>query len=160
MKNVSLWISSAIVLLPVGLIAQTAPAPPVNPSNDDSNVRPAVTEADLRIVQRARQILASPLQWNRTDTRVCPPEATTYSLYCALEKATIEVSGDFKHRGAVMQEARFVIDEVAPNAKSYPHRLMGYNNDPTTAFASIQKLFQLLEDRIRRRLAEESQAPK
>jgi hypothetical protein len=28
------------------------------------------------------------------------------SLYCALEKATSEVTGHFAHRGAAMQEAR------------------------------------------------------
>src|ERR1700679_4148837 len=49
---------------------------------------------------------------------------------------TDEVSGRFEHRGAAMQEARFVIDEIAPHARSYEHRLMGYNNDPTTTFRS------------------------
>jgi len=50
-----------------------------------------------------------------------------------------------------------VIDEIAPNRKSYKHRLMDYNNDPTTTFADIQKFFRLLEDRIPKRLTEESQ---
>jgi hypothetical protein len=44
-----------------------------------------------------------------------------------LEKATDEVSGKFEHRGATMQEARFVIDEIAPNRTNYNHRLMDYN---------------------------------
>jgi hypothetical protein len=30
-------------------------------------------------------------------------------MYCALEKAPDEISGNFAHRGAAMQEARFVI---------------------------------------------------
>jgi hypothetical protein len=62
--------------------------------------------------------------WNRADTRDCSADAKTFSLYCALEKATNEVSGKFEHRGAAMQEARFVIDESAPNRKNYEHRLM------------------------------------
>ncbi|MGA8702158.1 MAG: hypothetical protein WB625_10970 [Candidatus Sulfotelmatobacter sp.] len=57
-------------------------------------------------VIRARQILNSQSKWNRADTRVCPADARTFSLYCALEKATDEVSGKFEHRGAAMQEAR------------------------------------------------------
>jgi len=55
-----------------------------------------------------------------------------------------------------MQEARFVIDEIAPNRRTYEHRLMDYNNDPTTTFADIQKVFRLLEERIMERLTKES----
>jgi hypothetical protein len=119
---------------------------------DDDTVRPPVTQSDVRIVKRAREILDSPSKWNRADNRVCPAGAKKFSLYCALEKATDEVSGNFEHRGAAMQEARFVIDDIAPHAKSYEHRLMGYNNDPTTTFADIQKVFDLLEARIVKRL--------
>jgi len=127
-----------------------------NPAAEDPEVRPPVTKADVKIAHRAREILNSPSKWNRADTRDCPPDAETFSLYCALEKATIEVNGNFKHRGAVMQEARFVIDEIAPNRKNYEHRLMGYNNDPTTTFADIQNVLRLVEERVSKRLAEES----
>ena len=94
--------------------------------------------------------------WNRADTRVCPADAKTFSLYCALEKATNQVNSKFEHRGAAMQEARFVIDEIAPDRKNYEHRLKDYNNDPMTTFADVQKFFQLLEERISKRLEEES----
>jgi hypothetical protein len=57
-------------------------------------------------VQRARQILNFQSRWNRADMRVCPANAKTFRLYCALERATDEVSGNFEHRGAAMQEAR------------------------------------------------------
>jgi hypothetical protein len=122
---------------------------------DDSEVRPPVTKLDLKIVNRARSILNSSSEWNRADTRVCPASARTFSLYCALEKATDEVSSKFEHRGAAMQEARFVIDEIAPNRNNYQHRLMDYNNDPATTFADVQKVFRLLEARIAKRLSGE-----
>jgi hypothetical protein len=125
--------------------------------DDNPDARPPVTQADVRIVQRAREILNSQSEWNRADTRVCPTDAKTFSLYCALEKATDEVSGKFEHRGAAMQEARFLIDDIAPHRKNYHHRLMDYNNDPTTTFADVQKFFRLLEDRISARLRDESQ---
>jgi len=144
------------VWLAVAANGQTPPGKAAGNSGDDSNARPPVTKADVKIVQRAREILDSPAKWNRADNRVCPATAKTFSLYCALEKATDEVSGNFEHRGAAMQEARFVIDDIAPNRKDYQHRLMGYNNDPTTTFADIQKVFRLLEDRIAKRLAEQS----
>ncbi len=153
-------ISTAWMMLAAALLAQTVPNKATGTARDDPNARPPVTKADVRIVQRAREILNSPAKWNRADNRVCPADAKTFSLYCALEKATDEVSGQFEHRGAAMQEARFVIEDVAPHWKEYDHRLMDYNNDRRTTFADIQKVFQLLEDRINKRLAEESRPDK
>jgi hypothetical protein len=106
----------------------------------------------LRIAQRARQILSSQAVWNRADNRQCPPNAKTISLYCALEKATLEVTGSFDHRGTVMEDVRAAIDEIAPHHPYYDHWLMGYNNDPSTTFAEIQKLLRLTEDRIAKRI--------
>ncbi len=115
-----------------------------------------MSKDDLRIVSRARQFLDSPSKWNRSDNRKCPATQSTYSLYCALEKATEQVSDKFEHRGAAMQEARFVIDDVLAVGNHYEHRLMDYNNDPKTTFADVQKFFSLLEERIKKRLAEQS----
>ena len=123
-------------------------------AQDDSNARPPVSKVDIDIVKRAREILRSPAVWNRADNRQCPADEKTFSLYCALEKATQETGGHFEHRGAAMQEARFVIDDIAPH-RDYEHRLMGYNNDPTTTFADIQRVFALLETRIATRLRDE-----
>jgi hypothetical protein len=150
--HTALGFSLTVFTLAVGLSGQSA-------GSDDSQVRPPVTKDDIRIVELARKILDSPAKWNRADNRQCPATAKTFSLYCALEKATDEVSGNFQHRGAAMQEARFVIDEVAPNAGKYEHRLMGYNNDPTTTFADVQKVFRLLQERIEKRLKDPSNVP-
>jgi hypothetical protein len=146
-------IVTAILIFAVVLPMERLAGQAASNENDNPYARPPVTKADVRIVQRAREILNSPSMWNRADTRVCPANAKTFSLYCALEKATKEVQGEFQHRGAVMQEACFVIDEIAPN-KNYHHRLMDYNNDPATTFADIQKFFVLLEHRITARMSE------
>jgi hypothetical protein len=120
-------------------------------SVDDSKVRPPVTKEDLQIIKRAREILDAPAKWNRADNRECPAEAKTFSLYCALQRATVEVSGKAEHRGAVLQEARFVIDEIAMD-RNYEHRLMNYNNDPTTTFDDIQEVLRITESLITLRL--------
>jgi hypothetical protein len=122
----------------------------------DPDAHPPVSEADIRIVQEARKILNSPAQWNRADNRECPSTQKTYSIYCALEKATEEVSKNFEHRGAAMQEARFVIDEVLATGNYYAHRLKDYNNDAKTSFSDVRKFFDLLEARIKSRLAAQS----
>jgi hypothetical protein len=157
--NMRSLILFAALMFPVCVTAQGTAAQ-ATAAPDDSEVRPPVTKADLQIVKRARKILDSPEKWNRADNRVCPADAKTFSLYCALEKATDEVTGNFEHRGAAMQEARFVIDDIAPNHNNYQHRLMGYNNDPTTTFADIQKVFRLMEARITKRLADEPPSSK
>jgi hypothetical protein len=123
----------------------------VTQSASDSNVRPPISKADLQIIKRARGILDSPSKWNRTDNRQCPQEAKTISLYCALQIATVEVGGKAEHRGAALQEARFVIDEIAADRK-YEHRLMNYNNDPTTTFEDIQEVLRITESLITLRL--------
>lgn len=120
--------------------------------NLDSDVAPPVTTDDVKIVERAKSILDSPARWNRADNRECPEGATTFSLYCALDRATVEVTGKFEHRGAAMREARFVIDDDLAKGNHYGHRLMDYNNDPKTTFADTQEFFRLLEERIQKRL--------
>jgi hypothetical protein len=125
-------------------------------STDPSDVNPPVTETDLEIVKRAREILGSLSRWNRTDNRQCPATEQTYSLYCALELATQQVTHSFQHRGAVMQQARFAIDDVLAKGNHYHHRLMNYNNDPKTTFADVQKFFTILDERIRTQLAAQS----
>ncbi|HVT38616.1 MAG TPA: hypothetical protein VHE78_06220 [Gemmatimonadaceae bacterium] len=95
---------------------------------------------DRAILQRAAAIIATDSVWNRADNRKCLPSATTWSIYCAEERASIEVTGGFHHRRPAMELVREIIDERS-KAKSYPHRLMGYNNDPSTHLADVRTLF-------------------
>ena len=118
---------------------------------DDPDARPPVTPADLDIVRRARAILASPAVWNRADKRECPPTAQTFSIYCALEKATRDAGRTFEHRGAALQEVRFVIDEITTD-RTYEHRLMDYNNDPRTTLAEVQQVLRVAAELIALRL--------
>lgn len=121
-------------------------------SVDSPDANPPVSQNDVLIVRRARDILDSPTKWNRADNRQCPANETTYSLYCALELATKEISKKFEHRGAAMQQARFVIDDDLAKGNHYHHRLMDYNNDPKTTFSDVQQFLSLLEQRIQKRL--------
>jgi len=148
MRNKFLFIV-AILLLHITIEAQTPSQQTTAPN--DSDVRPPVTDVDLKIVKRAREILNSPAKWNRADNRVCPESAKTVSLYCALQVATKDVTGDANHRGAALQEARFVVDEIS-FGRNYEHRLMNYNNDPTTTFEDVQEVLGIVERLITLRL--------
>lgn len=65
--------------------------------------------------------------------------------------ATIEAAGKAEHRRAALQEVRFVIDEITAD-RNYHHRLMDYNNDPTTTFADVQEVLRVTESLIRLKL--------
>lgn len=126
---------------------------PYAPAHRDTETAEQIASDDLKIAQQAQKILSSESVWNRADNRQCPPKAKTVSLYCALERATLEVTGSFDHRGTVMEDARSAIDVVAPRHPDYGHWLMGYNNDPTTSFADIQKVLKVAEQTISNRIA-------
>jgi len=111
-----------------------------------------VTNEDLRILQRANQILASNTVWNRHDTRTCNPADKTWSLFCALEKASLEVLGEYRHRDVALQEVRFAVED-ATKGKEFEHRLMDYNNLPSTTFADIKRILKVATDRVSGRLA-------
>lgn len=130
-------------------------------ANQGQDAHPLVTNTDLRIAKRARALLHSESAWDRADrphiegdeATACQPSAKQMSLYCALERATMEVTGKFEHRGAVMQVARFVIEDIEPNWETkYRHLLVDYNNDPHTTFESIQKVLKSVEQRLAERL--------
>ncbi|MGI8741753.1 MAG: hypothetical protein ACR2NN_04120 [Bryobacteraceae bacterium] len=110
-----------------------------------------VGETDLRVVRRGEQILSDETKWNRKDNRVCPENATTWSLYCALYKASVEINGKFDHRLGALEEVRRNVEQ-ASKGKNYNHRLMGYNNDPSTKFADILKVLRTSEKTIAARL--------
>ncbi|HXD21975.1 MAG TPA: hypothetical protein VN613_01350 [Gemmatimonadaceae bacterium] len=94
---------------------------------------------DRAILQRAALLFTSDSMWNRADNRKCPPSAKTLSIYCAIERASIEIAGGFHHRRPAQELVREIVDERT-KGKSYNHRMMDYNNDPSTHLADVQSL--------------------
>lgn len=112
-----------------------------------------VTKEDLQILERASAILSSAAVWNRHDTRECHPSDKTWSLFCALEKASREVLEEYRHREVALQEVRFAIEDVT-DGREFNHRLMDYNNLPSTQFADIRRVLTIATHRVRVRLTE------
>ena len=98
------------------------------------------SDLDREIVQRAALMLSSESNWNRADDRRCPSTARTWSIYCAMERATIEVTGAFHHRRPALEVVREIIDQRT-TGRNYQHRLMDYNNDPSTHLDDVRTLF-------------------
>ena len=95
---------------------------------------------DREIIRRADALMSSDAVWNRADNRKCPADATTWSIYCALEKATRDVTGGFHHRRPALETVRVLVDERT-KGRDYNHRLMDYNNDSTTHLSDVHSLF-------------------
>ena len=125
-----------------------------------------VTEADLRILQRADALLRDPASWNRHDDRVCSDDEATgkRSLFCALQKADTEVLGTYEHRNVALQEVRFAVEDVMRDRQTemmfdalrhfrLPHRLMDFNNLPDTRFEDIHNVLGVATLRVAGRLA-------
>jgi hypothetical protein len=110
-----------------------------------------VTKDDLFILKRADEILSGETKWNRKDNRTCKPADKVWSLFCALQKASLEVLGKYDHRRVALQEVRFAIEEVT-KGREFEHRLMDYNNLPTTQFKDIKKVLKIATDRVGERL--------
>jgi hypothetical protein len=124
-----------------------------NPTSPEAEQRDLpVTTQDLGILDRADSILSDPARWNRQDDRTCTPEDTTWSLFCALQRASVEVLGAYDHRRAALQEVRFAIEAAAPD-QVFEHRLRDYNNLPTTRFEDIKAVLHVARQRVADRLA-------
>ena len=106
-----------------------------------------VTEADLRILQRADVLLKDPASWNHYDDRLCDDDEATgkRSLFCALKKADTEELGSYEHRNIALPGSSFAIEDVTRDRQNemifdalrhsrLPHRLMDFNNLPETRF--------------------------
>lgn len=112
----------------------------------------AVDAHDLQILDGALGILSSERVWDRADDRVCHPEDTTFSLFCALQRASINALGAYEHRRAALQEVRFAVEEASVG-RQYEHRLRDYNNDPTTTLADVRRVIEVARERVAARLA-------
>jgi hypothetical protein len=106
----------------------------------DTTREVAPNDLDREIVQRAAAILSSEQVWNRNDNRRCAAGAPMWSIYCAMETATAELTGGTDHRRPALEVVREIVGDRTAG-RNYHHRLMDYNNDPTTTLADVTSLF-------------------
>ncbi len=105
---------------------------------------------DIKIITRARELVAGAPTWNRKDTRQCPPGAQSWSVFCALMQATEEISGGIHYRQPALQAVREAVNEVG-GTHIDKHRLMDYNNHPDTTLDDIHGLLALARGKLEKR---------
>jgi hypothetical protein len=108
-------------------------------------VRP--TADDIAIIDRALALLPSAEVWNKNDNRQCPSGANKLSLFCALMQATTELSGGVHYRQPAMQAVREELN-VVDATRIKTHRIMDYNNHPSTTLAEVHALLQRAKSRV------------
>lgn len=96
---------------------------------------------DLKIIERADEILSDASKWHKNDDRICEDDIghNRFSLFCSLYKASIDIAGSYEHRRAAMQIVRFII-ETHEKGRVKEHRLMDWNNHPDTTFSEVKKV--------------------
>lgn len=131
-----------------------AKAPVLTPTTPQAEDRDQpVSAEDLAILVRAETLLRDSSAWNRADDRECKDDEATgkRSLFCALQKACIDVLGTYDHRRAALQEVRFAVED-ATRGQEFEHRLRDFNNLPTTRLADVQRILVVAKGRISERL--------
>lgn len=116
-------------------------------TKDSGNKDLSFDSVDLKILEKADIILSSEKVWNREDDRKCQDdiEKNNYSLFCALYKASIDVTGAYEHRRPGLQQVRWIIGELYQD-RLESHRLMDYNNHEKTNFEEVKSL--LMESKL------------
>lgn len=110
------------------------------------------SQADIDILLAARELLSDESKWTQNEEQQCDLNATQWTLFCALQKASFDVTGDFKLRRAALEETRLAAEEIG--GQPFERRLLDFNNMPTTTFEDIQKVLDIALQRIRVRVAE------
>jgi hypothetical protein len=110
-----------------------------------------VTEADVKILEEARALIPDDSKWAHNDDQQCDLEATSWTLFCALQKASFDVLGEFQLRRPALEETRYVIDEMTK--QGLEKRLIDYNNLPSTKLDDIHKVLDIALEKIKARLA-------
>ena len=90
----------------------------------------SVSNADISILKRAKEILLSKESRNLNADRNCDDDIETgdFSFYCSLYYAAIDVDGVYRHRRPAMQAVRKELVNRYPG--NYVHRIRDINNNP------------------------------
>ena len=128
-------------------------APQITATSPELEQRDQVTADDVAILVRADALLGSAAVWNRADDRDCRDDEATgkRSLFCALEKACIDVLGSYDHRRVALQEVRFAVED-ATRGRAFAHRLRDFNNLPETRLEDVKRVLATAKDRVSARL--------
>lgn len=113
----------------------------------DASRQRAPSEEDLKVIDRAKEILSSEGKWSKNCTRKCSSNAEKYSIFCAMMKAQGDVLPGVHYRQPAMQAFREVLNTVG-KGRFDKHRIQDWNNHPDTTFAEVHDLLDKTRSRL------------
>jgi len=113
-----------------------------------------VSQVDLDILTRADHLLSSERVWEKGHPEDCS-DAQKMDLFCALEKASVDVMGKYVHRQPALQEVRFVIDDIYKSRWS-KHRLIDFNSHQDTSFEDIKSVLNKAISTVRYKISHDN----
>ena len=150
----SILLGVSLAPLDEGQTRPSTPAPQITQTSPQLEQRDQpVTADDVAILLRAQALLSSNSVWNRADERECKDDEASgkRSLFCALQKACIDVLGNYDHRRVALQEVRFAVED-ATRGRDFDHRLRDFNNLPETRLEDIQRVLAVAKEKVTLRL--------
>jgi hypothetical protein len=112
----------------------------------DKDAPPTVD--DLEIIEGAMGILNHEIVWDRSANRRCRSGTTTWTLYCALRDATVEVTGEFHEYQPAMVITRAVIKQVFREMQ-FEQPIIQYNTYEDAILIEMHRLLTMATTRIR-----------
>ncbi len=109
------------------------------------------SDKDIAIVRGALQLLHHEEQWNQNDDRVCD-QRTSYSVFCALFHASINVDGQYRHLRPAMKTVRDTIEQRYP--RQYDHVLVGFNNADETTLEDVRGVLRQAIEELKKKMSE------
>ncbi|MEJ2407174.1 MAG: hypothetical protein P8171_23400 [Candidatus Thiodiazotropha sp.] len=97
-----------------------------------------VSQVDLDILTKANALLSGESRWRKERVSSCS-QSEKLDLYCALEKASVDVMGKYIHRQPALQEVRFSIDDHY-RERWKKHRLVEFNSNNYTNFRDVKSV--------------------
>lgn len=110
-----------------------------------------VSQVDLDILIKADSLLSSKDMWSRDRISNCS-QLGKLDLYCALERASVDIIGKYIHRQPALQEVRFTIDDHY-RERWEKHRLVDFNANKDTSFEDIKSVLAQAIATVRGKLA-------
>ncbi|MBT8269864.1 MAG: hypothetical protein KJN59_11640 [Bacteroidia bacterium] len=111
--------------------------------------------ADLEILQRADALLSDPSKWNKNDDQECDDDTAnkTYSLYCALVKASEEVIGSWEDE-PLRPASRIVLFTLGKyeNRRVVRDLVEDWNNHPDTTFEELKQVLKESIDAVKNQI--------
>lgn len=109
------------------------------PSYEKKDIQ--VSQVDWDILNKANQLLSDEHVWKKQHPSDCT-KTEKLDLFCALEKASVDVMGKYIHRQPALQEVRFVIDDNYKSRWS-KHRLIDFNSNKDTTFDDVKSVLEM-----------------